>query len=342
MLRKQGPPVRVVLTRVVLPAGLVLGLTAAAMAYYNYQVTGRPLTMPYHVHEATYGSVPLFLWQPLPTPPHYNHPVLEENHLGWALQEYLQQRSPSGFLRFAAARCGKLLGFYLGLTLLLPLVALRPALRNPWNRFALLTCLVELAASGLATFGLPHYVAPITGLIFLLVVQGLRQVRLGRWHGLPVGRAYVRALPLAYLVLVVLSLFVEQRAGPEARHRQRAAILARLDRESGRHLVLVRYRPKPLGMDHEEWVYNGADIDAAKVVWAREMGPAEDRALLEYFGDRHVWRVDADATSPCLEPYPGLPAVISSPPPTPQTSGCRSDTSASPCNRSATTPPRTP
>ena len=39
--------------------------------------------------------------------------------------------------------------------------------------------------------------------------------------------------------------------------------------------MLVRYAP-----DHEvfeEWVYNGADIDGSKVVWARDMGAEKNR-----------------------------------------------------------------
>ena len=35
----------------------------------------------------------------------------------------------------------------------------------------------------------------------------------------------------------------------------------------------------------EEWVYNEADIDSAKVVWARDMSPAENDELIHYFKD---------------------------------------------------------
>jgi hypothetical protein len=91
---------------------------------------------------------------------------------------------------------------------------------------------------------------------------------------------------------------------------QRARILAELRRAGGRHLVLVRYHSKPLGIDHEEWVYNDADIDSSPVVWAREMGAGQDRRLLEYCRGRHVWRVDADARLAVLEPYPGPPRPV--------------------------------
>jgi hypothetical protein len=57
-------------------------------------------------------------------------------------------------------------------------------------------------------------------------------------------------------------------------------------------LVVVKY-----GLNHNyhhEWVYNRADIDSAKVVWARSMGAARDRELEQYFADRAVWTLDVE------------------------------------------------
>ena len=81
----------------------------------------------------------------------------------------------------------------------------------------------------------------------------------------------------------------------------RASIVAQLEQNIWRHLVIVRYAP-----DHNalaEWVYNSADIDGAKVVWAREMDATQNRKLLEYFKDRRVWLLEADAEPPKLVPY---------------------------------------
>jgi hypothetical protein len=62
--------------------------------------------------------------------------------------------------------------------------------------------------------------------------------------------------------------------------------------------VLVRYGP-----NHDiqkEWVYNAADIDRSRVVWAQDMGPKQDSELIKYFSDRNVWLLAADDVPPRL------------------------------------------
>jgi hypothetical protein len=83
---------------------------------------------------------------------------------------------------------------------------------------------------------------------------------------------------------------------------KRAAILHQLEAGPDEHLIIVRYGPEH--GSHIEWVYNRADINAAKVVWARDMGEEQNHELLRYFSARHVWLLHADETPPRLEPYP--------------------------------------
>jgi hypothetical protein len=79
---------------------------------------------------------------------------------------------------------------------------------------------------------------------------------------------------------------------------ERARVVERLEALPGRHLVLVRYGPHhdPLA----EWVYNGADLAGSKLLFAREMGPAQDAPLLDRFADRRVWLLLADERPPRL------------------------------------------
>jgi hypothetical protein len=71
--------------------------------------------------------------------------------------------------------------------------------------------------------------------------------------------------------------------------------------QPGKHLVLVQYAPNHNYLD--EWVYNEADINDSKIVWAHEMGPDDDNELLSYFKDRKVWLVDADEFPVQLRQY---------------------------------------
>jgi len=89
---------------------------------------------------------------------------------------------------------------------------------------------------------------------------------------------------------------------PKAWSVHRAGILASLEQDRERHLVLVRY--SSWHHPYNEWVYNGADIDGAKVVWAREMDAVRNRELLAYFKDRRAWLLEADAGPPRLTPNP--------------------------------------
>lgn len=69
----------------------------------------------------------------------------------------------------------------------------------------------------------------------------------------------------------------------------------------GEHLVLVRY-----SKDHnsgEEYVYNDADIDHAKTVWAREIPGKDLGPLLQYFSERDVWLYQPDEDDASVTPY---------------------------------------
>lgn len=69
----------------------------------------------------------------------------------------------------------------------------------------------------------------------------------------------------------------------------------------GQHLVVVRY-----SKDHnsgEEYVYNAADIDRSKIVWAREIPGVDLTPLFEYFRNRDVWLYKPDEDDSMAVPY---------------------------------------
>lgn len=74
-----------------------------------------------------------------------------------------------------------------------------------------------------------------------------------------------------------------------------------LEQKPGGQLVIVRYSAEHQPLD--EWVYNAADIDRSKVIWARDMGAAENEELIRYYRDRTVWLVQPDANPVLVTPY---------------------------------------
>jgi len=57
---------------------------------------------------------------------------------------------------------------------------------------------------------------------------------------------------------------------------------------------------------HPPWEYNEADLDRAKVIWARRMDAVQNCKLMEYFKNRHLWflEIEGDQSTPKLNLYP--------------------------------------
>ena len=69
----------------------------------------------------------------------------------------------------------------------------------------------------------------------------------------------------------------------------------------GEHLVLVRYSKSH--NSGEEYVYNEADIDRAKTVWAREIPGMDLGPLLSYFRNRDVYIYEPDVDDSDVREY---------------------------------------
>ncbi len=293
---------RLLWRRVIMPLASGLLITALLMGYYNVRVTGNPLKLPYQVHSSAYAVAPVFLWQPLKPDPPYHHAFQRNFYAGWERETYQKNRSLSGWAKRAVMRLAQLWAFFIG-GVLTPVLLFLPRARRRWPvQFALAVWLVMAAVLLTETWTYPHYAAPASSLAFLLVAEGMRQARRFTWRGRPVGRSLVRfawpTLFLAGLASFAVAQFLKQPGWVE----DRAKLSAELERGPERHLVIVRYSP-----DHDPhnlWHYNGAEIDAAKVVWAAGLDPGADQELLAYFRDRRAWLVLPDERPPRLIPYP--------------------------------------
>jgi hypothetical protein len=326
---KPALPSRDSMKRVVTPLFLLLVLAGCSMGYYFWRTTGSPWEAPHSVNARTYNPAPYFPWQRLKPPPAYHHAVMRELYLDTVVGQYKAARSISGMIKNDSTALAKLWSFYLGPALTVPFLALLATLPFGFSwkdirsstRFLLLVCGAVMASSLLAIMFMPHYAAPITCVILALVLQAMRRIRLQQS-----GLLVARAVPLVCALMLVLRVGAKPLhlplppawpgAGPPTwcspapENAARAKLVGELSGYPGRQLAIVRYGPHHDILFHE-WVYNEPSIDLSKVVWARDMGPAKNQELIDYFHDRGVWLVEPDENPPRLSPYPAPAGRVS-------------------------------
>ncbi len=290
------------LRRLALPAAAVLIAGAAGMLYYNWRGTGHPLLMPYQVNQRAYHITNTFLWQARNPIPAYNHEVLRRFYMYWELPDYLRlHHDPDGLQFVMDKKLRAYYSFFVWPLLLLLVPGGWQMMRS--RKLRLFPCLLlTVLAGSLLIIWSPqaHYLAPAAGAVVGVALYGLRLLRAWRPRRWPVGVAAARAIVLLVLcwMLVLggreaLNPFHLDAQQPFLPHQiDRARLQAQLQRLPGPQLIFVKTR-----RNHEageDWVYNRASVDAAKVVWARDMGPARNRELLRYYPGRHAWIVDQD------------------------------------------------
>lgn len=294
-----------VLGLVAAPILAVLLVAATATGYYNYRVTGSPLRMGYEVNRNQYSSAAYFIWQGPRPEPVYHHEVMRKFYEK-EFQYYEENRTLAGFLSHATVKISWLWRFLLGPALTIPLFAFPGILRDRRIRFALYAAGVFVCGLAIETWFRPHYFAPATALLYLIVIQCLRHLRCWR-RETAAGAALVRAVPLVCCGMVILriaALLAHAQIEPvyPRGNLERAKIVHALENSPGQQLVLVRYAQNHIPDD--EWVYNAADIDGAKVVWARDMDEKQNQELLDYFPGRQAWLIEPDKSPLVLSKYP--------------------------------------
>jgi hypothetical protein len=175
-------------------------------------------------------------------------------------------------------------------------------------RLILATFAIGTLGVFMVVWGHPHYAAPLVCVVFALVMQTMRHLNTVRVKGRRLGALVVRVVVIVGLT-VTLDRALEGKCDVDqdrcAENIERVEIADELSSTPGKHLIMVRYNANH--NYHDEWVYNGAEIDSAKVLWARELDAAQNERLFAYFKDRQIWLMrpdEVDHKLRQLKPYP--------------------------------------
>jgi len=153
---------------------------------------------------------------------------------------------------------------------------------------------LALGALGMSfSFG-SNLPAIFTCLFVLVCVVGLRQM--SRWGSL--GPDMVRILMALYVAEFLFLPYAQADSIQQRNQQRRIAVRREVAKIKGPLLVFVRYGPRHARQN--EWVWNEADIDAARVVWAHDLGAAKNQELMRYYPKRKVLLLEPDEFIPRL------------------------------------------
>lgn len=299
------------LARVAVPSTLVVVLGILALGAYFKAITGSPVVMPYRINQQMYGW-PLTLPWDHPKPVAYRSNEMRFYYQFERCLQYGKSR-PSYAIRYSTFNMGMLWRFFLGPALTLPFLLAC----GWWRDTRIRVPLVSLVISGVVGFiivAYPHYVAPATACSLAVTVQAIRHLRVRQRKTTRSGLAWSRIVVITCCAMLPIRAFVDSRYLPGMRPghstftargsdqgRWRAQLADRLNRIPGDHLVFVQY--DRIAYFNTEWVYNEADIDHARIVWARDMGPRQNQEVLRYYPARKPWLVTPDDAPDALWPY---------------------------------------
>ncbi len=289
-------------TLIVIPAILA---TMGALLILDYQraLTGNAFQNPHILYSSQYLYHPEFLFleptQPSSLLPEY----IQAENQGYR-DQFVFMKTIEGFRRIKLPKLAQIWTFYIGLLLSVPLLIYFIKKPSSWEWLALIQVLLAITCV-LLTYGtFTHYVSPAAPALYALILAALT-----RWssvYGRPFGfgKKVVTSILLASVLLtsakIAWGLSRPPRiVGAKLWHRERQALQRKLEADGERHLILVVYE----NLRSPDWVYNGADLENSKVIWARSLSNASDQGLIDHFPGRKIWKLQAGTDGNSLQPW---------------------------------------
>ncbi|MDQ6705485.1 MAG: hypothetical protein M3Z85_05920, partial [Acidobacteriota bacterium] len=230
------------------PAIAIPLLTVAFIGYYSFRITGHPLLPPYLLYRGTTAIAPHFTFlAPRSVPAHWDYAVLRDFYLS-EMHDYEMARARPVLTALANAQV--YWRFYIGVLFSLPLVA---AFRDRRARLLIgLLAAFFLIALAPQVWHSPHYAAPATGLVFLIITLGMNCLRGCTVWRRRIGPWLTRTLVMASVIFMLRVGGVHAARDPGSRWSGWANRAGGFDREpvllqlasGGRHLIVVRYGPR--------------------------------------------------------------------------------------------------
>ena len=291
------------LMKITIPVAIPVAIMLAGLGLYLSRVTGSPFVTAYSISQKTYGWPMALAWT---TPPPVKHRNIEfQRYYDSEVGEHQTVNGPINLIEYMTFHLQEYWRFFLGPVLTIPLIMLG----RVWRRRRML-CVGALAGIGATLINgaaSPHYLAPATAVLVAILVECCRYLSAMRLRILPL-------LPATMVLVLALRIGVANLGLPYTQelnfqtwccrvegNLNKARISAELGRIPGRHLVFVETKTDPANLF--QWIYNEAEIDDSRIVWARDLGPERDRELAAYFAGRKIWTVNPNIEPAGLSPY---------------------------------------
>jgi hypothetical protein len=282
----------------------------------NKAVTQNWFTLPEQLSQYQYGVPTSLTFQPVPQPHVPLTPQQELDYRAQTLSHGLQPDSLSRFLLRLEFRV-RYYRFFFFPALYLGVFAFLLALKERRLLYVVGALAIFALGTNLFPYLLPHYLSAVTCFFILIAIIGLERLSKLQVRKLAIGAGAAKILALICLahflmwygchlfensaIAAALEPFETWDAINHGDPHGRNAVNRQLAAIPGKLLVLVQYSPRHIFQN--EWVWNAADLDASRIIWARDLGATENTKLIAQYPNRQLLLLEPDLRPPKLERY---------------------------------------